>query len=52
VKRKDQTNKKKLSPLTNHSNTKKGAIKGGLTGQTCSVKGSKDLTSYSITAVL
>ncbi|MDD4516218.1 DUF5712 family protein [Massilibacteroides sp.] len=27
--RKDQTNKKKLSPLTNHKNTKKGAIKGG-----------------------
>lgn len=29
VSRKDQTNKKKLSPLTNHKNTKKGAIKGG-----------------------
>ena len=27
--RKDQTNKKKLSPLTNHKNTKKGTIKGG-----------------------
>ena len=26
---KDQSNKKKLSPLTNHKNTKKGAIKGG-----------------------
>ena len=29
VSRKDQSNKKKLSPLTNHRNTKKGAIKGG-----------------------
>ena len=29
VSRKDQTNKKKLSPLTNHKDTKKGAIKGG-----------------------
>lgn len=29
VSRKDQTNKRKLSPLTNHRNTKKGAIKGG-----------------------
>ena len=29
VSRKDQTNKIKLSPLTNHRNTKKGAIKGG-----------------------
>lgn len=28
VSRKDQTNKKKLSPVTNHRNTKKGAIKG------------------------
>ncbi|MDL2299191.1 DUF5712 family protein [Bacteroides sp. OttesenSCG-928-E20] len=28
VSRKDQSNKKKLSPLTNHKNTKKGAIKG------------------------
>ena len=27
--RKDQANKKKLSPLTNHRNTRKGAIKGG-----------------------
>lgn len=27
--RKDQTNKKKLSPLTNHKNTKVGIIKGG-----------------------
>ena len=27
--RKDQTNKKKLSPLTNHKNTKNGIIKGG-----------------------
>ena len=27
--RKDQANKKKLSPLTNHKNTKKGIIKGG-----------------------
>ena len=27
--RKDQTNKKKLSPLTNHKNTKNGVIKGG-----------------------
>ena len=29
VSRKDQTNKKKLSPLTNHKNTKNGAITGG-----------------------
>jgi hypothetical protein len=29
VSRKDQSNKKKLSPLTNHRDTKKGAIKGG-----------------------
>ena len=29
VSRKDQANKKKLSPLTNHKNTKKGTIKGG-----------------------
>lgn len=28
VSRKDQSNKKKLSPLTNHKNTKNGAIKG------------------------
>lgn len=29
VSRKDQANKKKLSPLTNHRNTKNGVIKGG-----------------------
>ena len=29
VSRKDQTNKKKISPITNHRNTKKGAIQGG-----------------------
>lgn len=29
VSRKDQSNKKKLSPLTNHKNTEKGIIKGG-----------------------
>jgi len=29
VSRKDQSNKIKLSPLTNHRNTKRGAIKGG-----------------------
>lgn len=29
VNRKDQANKKKLSPLTNHKNTKNGIIKGG-----------------------
>jgi len=29
VSRKDQNNKKKLSPLTNHKNTKKGTVKGG-----------------------
>lgn len=29
VSRKDQTNKKKLSPLTNHKNTTNGVIKGG-----------------------
>ena len=29
VSRKDQANKKKLSPLTNHKNTKKGIVKGG-----------------------
>lgn len=34
VSRKDQTNKKKLSPLTNHKNTKKGVIKGGFDRKT------------------
>lgn len=29
VSRKDQSNKKKLSPLTNHKNTKKGTVIGG-----------------------
>lgn len=29
VSRKDQSNTKKLSPLTNHKNTKKGTVKGG-----------------------
>ena len=29
VSRKDQTNKKKLSPLTNHKDTKKGTVTGG-----------------------
>ena len=29
ISRKDQSNKKKLSPLTNHKNTKNGIIKGG-----------------------
>ncbi|TFD96306.1 clindamycin resistance transfer factor BtgB [Dysgonomonas capnocytophagoides] len=29
VSRKDQSNKMKISPLTNHRNTKKGTIKGG-----------------------
>lgn len=29
VSRKDQANKKKLSPLTNHRNTNNGIIKGG-----------------------
>lgn len=29
ISRKDQSNKMKISPLTNHRNTKKGAIKGG-----------------------
>ena len=29
VNRKDQANKKKLSPLTNHKNTKKGMVTGG-----------------------
>ena len=29
ISRKDQSNKKKLSPLTNHKNTNKGIIKGG-----------------------
>ena len=29
VSRKDQTNKKKLSPLTNHKNTTKGTVKSG-----------------------
>ena len=29
VSRKDQANKKKLSPLTNHKNTKKGKVTGG-----------------------
>jgi len=34
VSRKDQSNKKKLSPLTNHRNTEKGAIKGGFDRKT------------------
>ena len=34
VSRKDQSNKKKLSPLTNHRNTKNGAIKGGFDRKT------------------
>ena len=29
VSRKDQSNKKKISPLTNHKNTQKGTVKGG-----------------------
>lgn len=29
VSRKDQSNKKKISPLTNHKNTTKGTVKGG-----------------------
>lgn len=29
VSRKDQVNKKKLSPLTNHKNTQKGTVTGG-----------------------
>ena len=29
ISRKDQANKKKLSPLTNHKNTKKGTVTGG-----------------------
>lgn len=29
VSRKDQANKKKLSPLTNHKNAKKGTVTGG-----------------------
>jgi len=29
VSRKDETNKKKLSPLTNHKDTKTGVVKGG-----------------------
>ncbi|MCD7901223.1 MAG: DUF5712 family protein [Bacteroides sp.] len=29
VSRKDQSNKKKISPQTNHKNTKKGTVKGG-----------------------
>ncbi len=34
VSRKDQSNKVKISPLTNHRNTKKGAIKGGFDRKT------------------
>ncbi|KAA6346194.1 hypothetical protein EZS27_006281 [termite gut metagenome] len=34
VSRKDQSNKKKLSPVTNHRNTSKGAIKGGFDRKT------------------
>ncbi|KAA6312727.1 hypothetical protein EZS27_036388, partial [termite gut metagenome] len=34
VSRKDQSNKKKLSPVTNHRNTTKGAIKGGFDRKT------------------
>ena len=30
ISRKDQSNKKNLSPLTNHKNTKTGTVKGGL----------------------
>ena len=30
VSRKDQSNKKKISPFTNHKNTKKGTVKGSL----------------------
>src|SRR5690606_7638934 len=34
VSRKDQSNKIKISPLTNHRNTKKDAIKGGFDRKT------------------
>lgn len=34
VSRKDQSNKVKISPLTNHRNTKKGVIKGGFDRKT------------------
>ena len=33
VSRKDQSNKKKLSPLTNHKNSKRGTVKGGFDGK-------------------
>lgn len=36
VSRKDQSNKIKLSPLTNHRNTKKGTVKGGFDRTTLS----------------
>ncbi len=43
VSRKDQSNKKKLSPLTNHKNTTKGVIKAVLTGRTYSGRQNRDL---------
>ena len=39
VSRKDQANKKKLSPLTNHKNTKSGIIKGGFNRKPLSKSG-------------
>lgn len=41
VSRKDQSNKIKISPLTNHRNTKKGVIKGGFNRTTLFEKAEK-----------
>lgn len=49
VNRKDQTNQKKLSPLTNHKNTKNGVTKTVLIVSACSDKRNKGLISYSTT---
>ena len=46
VSRKDQANKKKLSPLTNHKNTKNGVIKGGFNRVNLFQQGFDKLFSY------
>lgn len=50
VSRKDQSNKIKLSPLTNHKNTKKGTVKGGFDRTNLFQNVEKGLISYSIMA--
>lgn len=55
--RKEQSNKKKLSPLTNHKNTKNGTIKGSFdrvnlfkqAAEEKKKKKKKNLINYSIT---